>query len=130
MQFPRFLRRRSERGSVFVMAIPALAICIAAAALGVDIGRIAVDRRSDQKVADMAALDAARAVGLILGTTNQAGYQSAAQAAAVASVARNEFVIGEDGHTVTAEVGKINSQTNEFVSGGTERGAGHDHLAY
>ncbi len=112
--------RRRDRGAVFVLAIPALAICIAAAALAVDIGRIAVDKRSDQKVADMAALDAARAVGLVLGTTNQAGYNAAAQTAAVASVARNEFVVGEDGRTVTAVVGTINSQTNQFVPGGSE----------
>ncbi|MEY2425862.1 MAG: hypothetical protein QOI61_1434 [Actinomycetota bacterium] len=111
--------RRRDRGAVLVLAIPAMVLCIAAAALGVDIGRIAVDKRSDQKVADMAALDAARAVGFILGTTNQAGYNTAAQAAATAAVARNEFVVGQDGHTVTAVVGTINSTTNQFSPGGS-----------
>jgi uncharacterized membrane protein len=113
-----FKRRGNERGAVLILAIPALVMAMAAAALGVDIGRIALDRREDQSVADMAALDAARAVGFILGTTDQAGYDSAAQAAAAASVARNGFVVGTDGRTVAAAVGVINS-ANNFVAGGT-----------
>jgi uncharacterized membrane protein len=101
-----------------VVAIPAFTLCIVACALGVDIGRIAVDKRDDQKVADMAALDAARAVGYILGTTNQAGYVAAAQTAAVASAARNDYVVGTDGHAITALVGTIDPTTNTFVPGG------------
>ena len=112
------------------MAIPALALCIAAAALGVDIGRIAVDKRSDQKVADMAALDAARAVGLILDTTNQAGYNSAAQTAAVASVARNGFTVGSKTATPSPPRSARSTRHQRVLSGGARSGAGHDHLAH
>lgn len=110
--------RRSDRGAVLVIAVPALAMAIAAAALGVDIGRIALDKRNDQNVADLAALDAARAVGFILNTTNQAGYDAAAQAAAVASATRNGFAHGVSGRTVAAVAGTMNS-SNVFAAGGT-----------
>jgi uncharacterized membrane protein len=102
------------------MAIPALVLCIAAAALGIDVGRIALDKRSDQRVADLAALDAARAVGDILNTTNQAGYDSAAQTAAVTSASRNGYTVGVNGHTITATVGTIDPVTNAFSAGGAE----------
>ena len=114
------MKRRSERGAILIIAVPALVLCIAAAAFGVDIGRIALDKRSDQRVADLAALDAARAVGDILNTTNQAGYNSAAQTAAVASAARNGFTAGSNGRTLTASVGTVDSVTNAFSAGGAE----------
>ena len=91
MKLPNVISRirnsRRERGAVLVLAVPAVVVCIAAAALGIDIGRVALDKRSDQRVADLAALDAARAVGDILHTTNQAGYNTAAQTAAVCAAA-------------------------------------------
>ncbi|MEY2472255.1 MAG: hypothetical protein QOK28_1584 [Actinomycetota bacterium] len=114
----RGLKSRGERGAVLIMAIPALLVCVAAAALGIDVGRIALDKRSDQRVADLAALDAARAIGDILNTTNQAGYNTAAQTAAVASAARNGFVVGVNGRTVTAAVGTVDPVSNLFSSGG------------
>ncbi len=110
-------RGRNERGAVMVLAAPALTLCIVACALGVDIGRIAVDKRNDQAVADMASLDAARAVGFILGTTDAAGYTAAAHSAAAASAARNGFVVGVDGHTITAAVGALDATTNVFTAG-------------
>jgi uncharacterized membrane protein len=116
----RATKARRERGAVLIMAIPALVLCIAAAALGIDIGRIALDKRSDQKIADLAALDAARAVGDILNTTNQAGYDAAAQTAAVASAARNGYTVGVSGHTITALVGTVDPVTNVFSHTGTE----------
>lgn len=130
----KFFRRRlhrPDRGAVLVVAVPALVMAIAAAALGVDIGRIALDRRNDQKVADLAALDAARAIGFILNTTNQAGYQSAAQTAAVASAARNNFVSGTGGRTITATIGSIDSN-NVFQSTGSSavRVVASSYLAY
>ncbi len=89
-------------------------MAISFAALGVDIGRIAVDEKTDQKVADLAALDAARALGFILNTTNQAGYDSAAQVAANASAARNGFTQNGTTHTVTVLTGSLDS-SNNFV---------------
>jgi uncharacterized membrane protein len=114
----RINQSRRERGAILVLAVPALVVCIAAAALGIDVGRIALDKRSDQRVADLAALDAARAIGDILNTTNQAGYNTAAQTAAVASAARNNFVNGVNGKTITAAVGTVDPVTNLFSPGG------------
>src|SRR4051794_14369710 len=116
----RRMKARSERGAILVMAIPALLVCIAAAALGIDVGRIAVDKRSDQRVADLAAPDPARPIGDILNPTNRAGYDPAAQPAAVASAARNNFVVGVDGRTVTAVVGAIDPVSHVFSAGGAE----------
>ncbi len=111
-----FKSRRNDRGAVMVIAVGAVVMALAAAALGVDLGRVEVEKRSDQNVADLAALDAARAVGFILNTTDQAGYTTAAQSAAVASAARNGF--SGAGKTVTATVGSMDTN-NSFVTTGT-----------
>lgn len=108
--------RKGDRGAVMIVAVGAVAMAIAAAALGVDLGRVSLDRRTDQSVADMAALDAARAVGFILNTTNQAGYNTAAQSAAAASAVRNGFT--GSNKTVTATVGSLDAN-NDFVATGT-----------
>ncbi len=117
-----FVRRlapiRRDRGAVLVIAVPVVAMAIVASALGIDLGRIALDKRKDQNVSDLAALDAARAVGFILNTTNQAGYNTAAQAAAVASAIRNGFTPGAEGRTLTATVGSLDT-TNTFSTTGT-----------
>jgi uncharacterized membrane protein len=93
-------------------------LCVCAAAFGVDVGRIALDKRTDQRVADLAALDAARAVGEVLNTTTQAGYNTAAQTAAVASASRNGFTAGSGGRSITASVGTLDPVTNAFSAGG------------
>ena len=112
----RMHARRSDRGAVMIVAVGAVVMALAAAALGVDLGRLALDKRSDQNVADLAALDAARAVGFLLNSTDQAGYNAAAQTAAVAAATRNGFS-GAD-KTVTATVGSIDT-SNAFVATGT-----------
>ena len=98
-----------------VVMVPTVVMAIAMCAMGVDLGRIALDKRSDQNVADLAALDAARAVGFLLNTTNQAVYSAAAQSAANASALRNGFT-GSD-KTVTATVGSMDA-SNNFVTTG------------
>ncbi len=52
--------RGDERGAVLVMSIVGLVVAVAAAALAVDLGSLAQEKRSDQKVADLASLDAVR----------------------------------------------------------------------
>lgn len=97
-----FGRRRSERGAVLVIATVGVALAMVATALAVDTGRVGQERRRDQKVADLAALDAVR------NTAN-------AQALAVASAARNGFTV-DAAHTLVAEVGSVNA-SNVFSPG-------------
>jgi uncharacterized membrane protein len=72
----RLGRRRDERGAMLVLAAAGLVLAMIFAALAIDIGFLAADKRTDQKLADLAALDASRDL------TN-------VQARADASVARN-----------------------------------------
>jgi uncharacterized membrane protein len=53
-------RRREERGAVLVLATVGVVIATIAAALAIDLGFLAQEARRNQKVADLAALDAAR----------------------------------------------------------------------
>lgn len=55
-------RRGDERGAVMILATVGVVLAVVATALSVDIGRIAQERRRNQKVADMAALDAVRGI--------------------------------------------------------------------
>lgn len=88
--------RRDQRGVVLVMAVPALVLALTAMALSVDIGRQVLEKRDLQKVADLAALDAARDLGAV-------------QAAAEASAARNGFDVGAPGHSLVAERGAVDA---------------------
>jgi uncharacterized membrane protein len=99
---------------VLIIGVVACLMAMSFASLGIDIGRYAVEKKSDQKVADLAALDAARAIGLILNSTNQAGYDTAAQTAASASAVRNGFTANGTTSTITAVTGSVDS-TNTFV---------------
>ncbi len=114
-------RARDERGAVLIILIPAIVMTVFACALGVDVGRIAVDKRNDQSVADVAALDAARALSPLSSLLAHSVYQSTAQTAAEATAARNGFDRADQ--TVTATVGSINPLTNDFVETGNTRRA-------
>jgi uncharacterized membrane protein len=83
--------RRDERGAILVMSTVGVVVAVIAAALAVDLGRIAQERRDDQRVADLAALDAARDL-------------SQMQALAEASAVRNNFPLG-GGNTIVAVEG-------------------------
>lgn len=88
------MNRRDERGAVLVLAAAGLTLSLVAAALSVDLGRLAVEKRSDQKIADLAALDAMQDF------TNMV-------TAARASAARNGFVHNGSTHLVDAVEGSI-----------------------
>ena len=88
--------RRNERGVVLVMAVPGLILAMVATALSVDIGRQVLEKRDNQKVADMAALDAVRNI-------------AHAQAAAEASAHRNGFDPAAPGSSLLAERGSIDA---------------------
>ena len=57
---PSLFARRGERGSILILSTVGVVVAIISAALAVDLGRLAQAKRFDQKVADMAALDASR----------------------------------------------------------------------
>ena len=75
----RLRHRREERGAVLVLAAVGMVLAMIAAGLAVDLGSVAQTARRNQKVADLAALDAVR---LLPGSP---------VAAAAASAARNGF---------------------------------------
>jgi uncharacterized membrane protein len=100
-------RARDEKGAVLVMAALGLVVAMVAAALAIDIGSLAQDARQDQKVADLAALDAIR------GTT--ATFTTLAQT----SAARNSFPTGT-GYSVTAiEGGKLGNACQSLPGSGS-----------
>lgn len=99
-------RRREERGAILVLSAAGMVLALIASALAIDIGRLAQAAREDQKIADLAALDAIR------GTT-PLDYQSLAELSAV----RNGFPLGTPGYTITAYEGTKSGNTCVSVSG-------------
>lgn len=71
-------RRNDQAGAVLILSTVGVVVAIVCAALAVDVGQIAQEKRNNQKVADLAALDAARDL-------------PAACARAKAAAARNGF---------------------------------------
>lgn len=89
-------RDKGERGAILVMSTVGVVLAVVAAALAVDLGTLAQERRRDQKVADLAALDAIRHP---VGEWNARANESAA---------RNGFPSGP-GYSVTAVEGIKNA---------------------
>lgn len=56
----RPVRRPEERGAVLIVAAVGVVVAVISASLAIDLGSLASDKRTDQKVADLAALDAVR----------------------------------------------------------------------
>lgn len=84
-------RRPDERGAILVLSAVGVVLAMIAAALAVDIGFLAQEARTDQKVADLAALDAVRAL-----PADPTG-------AARASATRNGFDYTAPGHGLLVE---------------------------
>jgi uncharacterized membrane protein len=98
--------QRGERGAILVLSAAGMVIALIASALAIDIGRLAQSAREDQKLADMAALDAVRGL--------PADYQSLAEASAL----RNGFPLGTAGYSIRAAEGvKVNGTTCQDVAG-------------
>lgn len=97
-KLPRCRRRRDEQGAILILAAGGMVVAMVMASLAIDIGSLAQDARQDQKVADLAALDAVR------------GTPANYQALALASAARNGFPVTA-GHSVVAVEGVKTSGT-------------------
>ena len=94
--YQRVAHRRDERGAIMIMAVLGLTVMVISASLSIDIGRIALEKRKDQSVADMAALDAAR-------------DRNNALALAQASATRNGFAWNAAGNSLGVEIGSLDS---------------------
>lgn len=103
-------RRNDERGAILVMSTVGFVLAVIAAALAVDLGTLAQERRRDQKVADLTALDAVRDIAAAVGTPGSAGSaQKIAQD-------RNTFPSGA-GYSVAAVEGNKVGGTCVAASG-------------
>ena len=91
--FVRGRTQRGERGAILVLSAAGMVIALIASALAIDLGRLAQAARDDQKIADLAALDAIRGV--------PANFQSLAEASAI----RNGFPLGQAGYSLVAVEG-------------------------
>lgn len=124
MRLGRVFRRRlprDERGVILVMAVPGLILAVLALSLSVDIGRQVFEKRNDQSVADLAALDAARSLAtlsLLPPVPVPIAPAAAAQAAAEKSAERNGFDLAAPGNSVSTEVGWVDP-SRVFHAGGT-----------
>lgn len=97
---------RSERGAILVLSAAGMVVALIASALAIDIGRLAQAAREDQKIADLAALDAVR------------GDVPQFQALAEDSARRNGFPVGQAGYSIVAVEGvKLNGTTCQAVPG-------------
>ena len=97
-------RQADERGAMLVLAAVGMVVAMIAAGLAIDIGRLASYARTDQKVADLAALDAVR----VLPTDPTAAAQ--------ASAARNGFPTSA-GYSVAAVEGVKSGGACQALSG-------------
>jgi uncharacterized membrane protein len=109
------VRRTSEHegGSIMIMAAAAAVVMILAAALAVDIGRQALDKRSDRKVADLASIDAVRALDDV-NPCNSTALQAHLVDVATQSANRNGYKLPDsaNGHSLSVVAGKYDSAGN------------------
>lgn len=113
--------QRDERGAVLILAAVGLLLALVSSALAVDIGRQASEKKADQLIADLAALDAARELEpLVISTPLLSVPVVVANAvdAAEDSARRNGFDPDAEGNDLTAEVGTVDAQ-NVFTTGGS-----------
>ena len=116
--------RRDEKGAVLVIAIAGVLLATIAAALAVDLGRIAAEKRTDQKIADLAALDAVRSLP---GDPTNAARTSATRngfatasflSAEPGSMVSGTFVPGPSGQPADAVRVTVRSPvSNAFITG-------------
>jgi uncharacterized membrane protein len=92
-------RRSEERGAVLVVAAVGVVLSMIAGGLAIDLGRLAQDARQDQKVADLAALDAVR---VLPGNLDQTASGSVTMAAKDSAL-RNSFPFTDPGHALVVE---------------------------
>ncbi|AHG42867.1 membrane protein [Pseudomonas syringae CC1557] len=92
--------RRRQRGAIGLMAALTLGLALLCALVVVDSGRLYLEKRSLQRVADIAALEAAGRRGTCSGTSSAADF-------AKQSAIRNGFTPGSDGRILATRCGTL-----------------------
>lgn len=94
-----------QRGAIGLMAALTLALAVLCMLMVVDSGRLYLEKRSLQRIADMAALEAASRKGNCLAGNSAFTYASQ-------SAVRNSFVAGEAGRTLSSYCGVLALDAN------------------
>lgn len=102
--------RRAQRGAIGIFGVLALVITLAFAVLAVDTGRLALEKRRLQEIADLAAVDAVQRAGMCSGSESMTA--ASARAAAQQSAVRNGYE------------GDLNSETDAVLLGTVSSDAG------
>jgi len=99
----RLARPRGERGAILILSTVGIVMAMIFTALAVDIGFLASDKRTDQKLADLAALDASRDLAGVAAYCSPPPIASGPQCPAVISAVRN-FEANDPSNKVSAEL--------------------------
>ncbi len=104
--FPHFVApsANQQRGAVVIMTVGFMLLAVLFLALAVDTGRLYLDKRKLQRVADVAALEAVTQNGVC--RTVESDDESDATELAIASALRNGHSIG-NGRTLQADCGSV-----------------------
>lgn len=112
-------RRHDERGSILILSVVGLIVAVIATALAVDLGTLAQEKRFDQKVADLSALDAVRGLqGPVPIALSVLVPRARAQKLAEEAAVRNGFDPADSarGHSLTVHLGIYTpGQPDNFV---------------
>lgn len=105
--FSRYAGRNRQCGAIGLMAAFTLALALLCMLLVIDSGRLYLEKRSLQRVADMSALEAASRGGQCTPATTASAY-------AVQSATRNGFTVTDNTQTLTAECGTLVLDANNL----------------
>lgn len=111
------LNHLRQRGAIGVMAAGTLTLALICMLVVLDSGRLFLERRNLQRVADMAALEAAGRQGNCLPATTTSAVAFATQ-----NAARNRFVVGNDNRALSVTCGSLSVTANlrTFVADATK----------
>ncbi|MEE4151909.1 pilus assembly protein TadG-related protein [Pseudomonas viridiflava] len=100
-----------QRGAIGLMAALTLALALLCTLMVIDSGRLYMEKRSLQRIADVAALEAAGRKGTCMTGASAAGY-------ATQSATRNGFTPGSSGRTLVATCGtlSVNAQSRRVFT--------------
>lgn len=93
-------RRDRQRGAIGLMAALTMALALLCTLVVVDSGRLFLEKRTLQRIADMAALEAASLNGTCAGSNTASAY-------AVQSATRNGFTVTDNTQTLTTRCGTL-----------------------
>ncbi|WP_342653736.1 pilus assembly protein TadG-related protein [Pseudomonas sp. F3-2] len=98
-------RRDRQRGAIGLLAALTMALALMFMLVVIDSGRLFLEKRNLQRVADMAALEAASLFGACSGGNTATGY-------ATQSATRNGFTVSDNTRSMTTRCGTLTSDAN------------------